>query len=188
MKNFALGLIFTMPLPAVAGEQLKLPYYDWGACPFECCTYQEWETSKKVIAREKPSNTSKTLFSVPAKKPVIGITGVVITTKPGITRILKPVKLGYTKDQKGPMLSLKPGETIYTLHYLGEGYDLFWYKEGIYSDQCDLSDGDFNVKVESRPKTNWWVKFKDSKGRVGWSQVNNNFKHMDACEYWQTLR
>jgi hypothetical protein len=189
MKFTTLFLLCAVSLPSIASEQLKLPYYDWGACPFECCTYKEWETNKPVIAHEKPLSSSKTLFAVPAKQAVTGLTGVVITTKPGVTRILKPVQLGYTKDEKGPMLSLKSGEKIYTLHYLGEGYDLFWYKGNTYSDQCDVSDNSFgnapfasDVKVESRPKTIWWVKFKDSKGHVGWSEVNNNFDHMDACE------
>ena len=189
MIHLALCLLLSIPFPTFAGERLKLPHYDWGACPFECCTYKEWETTKPVVAREEPSNSSKTLFTVSAKQPVTGLTGVVITTKPGITLILKPVQLGYTKDEKGPMLSLKPGDKIYTLHYLGEGYDLFWYNGSTYSDQCDVSENAFgnvpfssDVKVESRPKTNWWVKFKDSKGHVGWSEVNENFDHMDACE------
>ena len=25
-----------------------LPYYDWGACPFECCTYRAWTTNDDV--------------------------------------------------------------------------------------------------------------------------------------------
>jgi hypothetical protein len=189
MKYSTLLLLFGISLPTLASEQLKLPHYDWGACPFECCTYKEWETTRQVTAHEKPSNTSKVLFTVREKQAVTGLTGVVITTRPGVTRILKHVQLGYTKDEKGPMLFLMPGERIYTLHYLGEGYDLFWYKGNIYSDQCDVSENAFgdmpfasDVKVESRPQTSWWVKFKDSKGRVGWSKVNRNFDHMDACE------
>jgi hypothetical protein len=133
-KHVAILFLCAITPPAIAIEQLKLPHYDWGACPFECCTYKEWETSKPVIAHEKPSNSSKSLFTIPAKQAVTGLTGVVITTKPGITRILKPVQLGFSKDGKGPLLSLMPGEKIYTLHYLGEGNDLFWYKGNTYSD------------------------------------------------------
>src|SRR5437773_1794841 len=33
--GFAAGLV-------LAGDEPELPYYDWGACPFECCTYREW--------------------------------------------------------------------------------------------------------------------------------------------------
>ncbi len=82
-----------------------------------------------------------------------------------------------------------PGEKIYTLHYLGEGNDLFWYKGNTYSDKCNVFENAFgdvpfssDVRVEARPETSWWVKFKDSKGNVGWSEVNEHFDHMDACE------
>lgn len=189
MRSAVSVLLAVLVAPAIGAERLPLPYYDWGACPFECCTYREWETSKPVVAREKPSEKAKEVFRVAARKRVIGITGVVITTKSGVTRILKPVELGYDKNGKGPLLSLRPGEAIYPLHYLGEGYDLFWYKGRTYSDQCCDPEGAFGnvpladvIKIETRPETKWWVKFRDSKGRVGWSEVDDNFDHMDACE------
>ncbi len=187
--RIALGLAWAVSLPALAEEKPKLPFYDWGACPFECCTYREWETTKPVVAREEPKANARKLFTLRAQQPVTGITGVVITTKPGVTRILKPLQLGYTKDDKGPMLSLKPGEKIYTLHYVGEANDLFWYQGNTYVDQCSVPEGAFGnvpfsaeVKVESRPKTRWWVKIKDQSGRIGWVEEQDNFAHMDACE------
>jgi len=185
-------IVFALFLPFCSASseeaKLKLPFYDWGACPFECCTYRNWETNKPVIVRDKPSGTANELFRIPTHQPVLGITGVVITTKPGVSKIVKPVQLGYSKDGKGPLLSLLPGEAIYTLHYLGEGYELFWYEGHTYSDQSNVSEqayGDVpfegTVKVESRPETTWWVKIKDKKGRKGWSEESDGFDNMDAC-------
>jgi hypothetical protein len=60
------------------------------------------------------------------------LTGVEITTKAGRIKVLKPIELGYAEGIKYPAIKAVPGET---LHYLGEGFDLFWYKGKIYSDQ-----------------------------------------------------
>ena len=76
-------------------------------------------------------------------------------------------------NSKSPELSLKPGEVVYTLHYLGEGYDLFWYHGKTYHDQISIAEDAWGnvpfhetLKVESRPKTEWWVKIKDHAGTL----------------------
>ena len=48
------SLIFLAGLSRAAEntEQPKLPYYDWGACPFECCTYQDWTAIKSIRVME----------------------------------------------------------------------------------------------------------------------------------------
>ena len=61
---------------------------------------------------------------------VEGITGVVITSRPGISKVLSPMMLG-----DNPSVRVSPGEVLYTLHYMGEGYDLFWFRGRTYSDQ-----------------------------------------------------
>lgn len=47
-------------------EKPRQPYYDWGRCPFEGCTYQAWTTKQEVIVRAEPSMTAKALFRLPA--------------------------------------------------------------------------------------------------------------------------
>lgn len=187
MKYFALYFFCAISASALAEDAPSVPYYDWGACPFECCAYKEWTTSKPIVAYEKPSRSSKKRFTMPAKQAVTGITGVVITNRYGIVRILKPVKLGYTQNSEGTVLSLAPGEKIYRLHYLGEGSDIFWYKGKTYEGQFDESTEEGSavsgsIKLETDYDATWWVQFKDSKGRVGWSEGEANFDHMDTCE------
>ncbi|MEH8130423.1 hypothetical protein [Aeromonas veronii] len=72
---------------ASANEKPPVPYYDWGGCPFEGCTYQQWTTKQEVVARAEPSLTAKTLFKVPRGQNVEGLTGVVIVEKPGIVKV-----------------------------------------------------------------------------------------------------
>ncbi|KIQ81075.1 hypothetical protein [Aeromonas sp. L_1B5_3] len=165
---------------ASASEQLSVPYYDWGSCPFEGCTYQQWTTKQEVIARAKPSWTAKALFKVPRGKKVEGLTGVVIVEKAGTVKILKPVKLGYNDKGEGPLLNLKAGEQLYTLASIGEGAMRFWYKGKTYT--LDYDYGRTQIKYGATPKSQWWVKIRDQQGREGWVAEAKNFAHMDRFE------
>ena len=106
-----------------------------------------------------------------------GLTGVVITTKYGITKIVQPIQIGYTHDSKSPELSLQPGEVVYTLHYQGEAYDLFWYKGKTYSDQISLPDNAWGtppnsqaLQIITRPEYEWWAIIQDKNGNIGWTK------------------
>ncbi len=182
------SVVCMLPTVSCAAELPRLPYRDWGACPFECCTYKTWETTRVVAVHERPDSASKPVFTLAARKPVQGIGGVVITHQVGITRILKPIEIGYDSKGKGPLLSLKAGERIYTLHDVGAAYDLFWYRGKVYTDQVGLSEDAFGniseapLKIESRPRTEWWAKIRSDNGHIGWAEVRDNFDHIDACE------
>ena len=83
---------------------------------------------------------------------------------------------------------LQAGELLYTLHYLGEGFDLFWYKGQVYSDQIasdkpdpDPPPPDLNVQVLSRPHYVWWAKVRHKDGRTGWTNEPHKFGNVDAC-------
>jgi len=174
---------------ASAQEKPPIPYNDWGACPFECCTYREWETTKQLNVHAKRSVHSPVAFHLAEHQKVVGVTGVVVTLQYGVTHVLMPIAVGYTANGDAPQLSLKPGDVLYTLHYLGEGQDLFWYRGKTYSDQVSVpTDTSGNIPTgsklrdESQPKTEWWVKVKATNGRTGWSNETGSFAHMDRCE------
>jgi hypothetical protein len=170
-------------------EKPKLPYFDWGACPFEGCTYREWEANAPVIAYKSRSTKAEVAFHVQKGERVDGVTGVVITYQFGISKVLKPTTLGYTPKGSKPELNLKPGELLYTLHYAGEGWDLFWYKGKVYTDQINANDPlsgppppGLIVQVLTSPKIVWWVKIKNKSGAVGWTTETERFDHMDKFE------
>lgn len=179
-------------LPAFGQERPPLPYIDQGACPFECCTYRLWRAKKVVVAYAEPKKGASVAFTIKNGQQVTAETGFVVTSKAGITKVLKPIKLGYDKDSKSsapkPLLDLKPGELLYTLHYLGEGFDLFWYKGRVYSDQIssDKVDPDppapeLNLQALSLPEADWWVKVRTKEGRIGWIKNPPYFENSDAC-------
>jgi hypothetical protein len=169
-------------------ERPPLPYFDWDACPFECCTYRDWRANAPLKVYETRSVKGKVVFEVKQGESVRGVTGVVLTHHYGVSKVLKPIKLGYPLKGEMPVLSLQPGELLYTLHYLGEGFDLFWYKGNLYSDQIsarephtDPPPPDLNVQVISIPKSEWWVKIRNRQGKSGWSRETQKFDNMDAC-------
>jgi len=167
-----------------------LPYYDNGACPFECCVYGAWKSNEEVKAYKEPKNDAPIVFAINKDEKVEAITGFVVTHKVGVTKVIKPIKMGYLQgsDDNEEKLNLKPGELVYTLHYAGEGYDLFWYKGKIYSDQISINKPDRDpppphllLQVISRPDADWWVKIKNNKGQIGWIKNPPYFEGSDAC-------
>lgn len=172
------------------GQKLPpLPYMDWGACPFECCTYRGWEATREVKIYTSRKEGSKISFVLAKGELAIGVTGVVLTKSYGITKILKPVKIGYTPVSTAPELSLKAGDFVYTLHYAGEASDFFWYRGSVYTDQILVpeiamgsSPNEQSIEIVSRPDYEWWVKVQNKAGRVGWTKETKVFAHMDACE------
>src|SRR5713226_2659673 len=117
-------------------EKPPIPYYDHGACPFECCTYREWTATTEAVLRKEFNESSPVVSTVKPGEKVRGLTGVVITTKAGPVKILKTQTLH--RDNGKDEVSLKPGDVIYNIHYVGEGYDKFWFKGQLLVDQTDI--------------------------------------------------
>ena len=128
------------------------------------------------------------VFTIKKDEWVTAETGVVITYKAGITKVLKPMKLGYQEGQREPSLEVEHGDILYILHYAGEGFDLFWFKGKKYYDQIASDKPDpnppspeLNVQVISRPEADWWVRVKNKKGQTGWIKNPPYFENADAC-------
>jgi hypothetical protein len=173
---------------SLPGEKPPLPYYDWNACPFECCTYRTWKVNQTVTAYASRNEKAAIVFQAKRGEWVRGTTGVVITKRYGLTKILKPLELGYRPKSRKPELFLQPGTVVYTLHYTGEGMGLFWYNGSTYVDQIAARDPDpdppppdLNVQVVSLPSYDWWVKIKNNNGLEGWTRETRKFGNMDAC-------
>lgn len=150
----------------------SLPFYDWNACPFEGCTYGEWtaEATVEVFDTWKPSR--KRIATVRTKAVVTGISGAVITYKPGVIRL----------NEDLPRDDLQRGDTILTYTYRGEGFSAVWFKGRFYRDyditfakwpdgsgclgnDCAANYVDLGEKV-------WWAKVRMRSGVVGWVNMN----------------
>jgi hypothetical protein len=149
---------------ARSADELKPPavYIDKGACPFECCTYREW------VAR-----TDVTLLNLPDGKSVVGLIkkGEKVLALTGeIHSVPQPV----VARRDFPDARVKSGDTVYVLHYVGEGYWKIWHDGKV--DEIEDFPG-----AGSKPKATWWVQLKISTGAVGWAVEHKNFDNQDAC-------
>ncbi len=158
-----------------------LPFFDWGACPFECCTYREWTANAPIQILKSRRHNAPVAFELKQGEEVRGITGVVVTTRAGEARVFRSIEIGKKR------LKVSPGEIVYILHYEGEGYWKFWLRGQIDSDQIpDIDDSAVDAELDLRivipPETSWWVKVKNTSGQVGWTDETEHFDHMDACE------
>jgi hypothetical protein len=167
-------LFFVMATGAISLAQKPpgppTPYYDGGACPFECCTYREWGVVKPTVLRRAMNDISPIVARLRTGEKVVGVTGVVITTEPGIVRALKRTTVGNIRVNRG--------DRIYVLTNLGEGFAKVWFR-GRISEGEPYDERIF--KLIRRAKSVWWVKIKDRRGRVGWSRLPENFNNVDQC-------
>ena len=182
LRTLLLRIVFPSLLLAtsVYAQKSQPPanYADNGACPFECCTYRRWSVVKDTVIYKQRSESSGVAFRVRKGEHVTGITGVVITLTPGKAVVRKATTIGEGRRQA----KLKPGDVLYLLHYLGEGFFRIWFNGRIYDNEMpDPSDANSKINVLNQPKTVWWMKVKNSRNQVGWTRQNDNFGDMDAC-------
>ena len=148
--------------------------------------------NEDVTAYTQPAGGAEVAFTIRSGEWVTAETGFVVTTKMGVTKVLKPVTLGYPHEgddpNPKPVLNLEPGELLYTLHYLGEGYDVFWYKGRLYSDQISSPEPDPDppppsriLQVLSRPDEAWWIKVRSEGDQIGWIVDPPYFANSDRC-------
>jgi hypothetical protein len=170
-------LLISQAAPNNAAE-LRLPYYDWNACPFECCTYRTWKAKTAVkILRERRLD-SPVAYELRAGDSVQAFTGVVVTTKAGEVRALSD---GVVGDSNIPV---RTGDVIRILRPQGEGFWKIWFKGHVDSEELlNLHDlpSERGLRVVSSPEITWWVKVRTRDGRVGWTTATEDFDGRDAC-------
>lgn len=159
------------------GQNRRPPanYEDYGACPFECCTYRRWSVNANTVLYKQRSKSSGVAFRVKKGEHVIGLTGVVITVKPGQA----VAKSATTTNTSGRNVRLRPGDLLYLLTYEGEDVFKIWYRGKVFEANTYMNQKD--IKVLNRPQAVWWIKVKNNRGQVGWTKQNQNFGDMDAC-------
>ncbi|MBX7053451.1 MAG: hypothetical protein K1X36_00715 [Pyrinomonadaceae bacterium] len=170
---FGIILAMTALGSAVSGQSKSkptIPFVDKGACPFECCTYREWTVDKATAVRSAMRDSSPIAFRLKQGERVKGVTGVVVTSRPGEVRVLKRTKIGRFTANKG--------DTLYLLTYIGEGFHKVWYR-GNMTEEETYDPAKF--REISQPISEWWVKVRNSRGQIGWSREPDNFGNKDQC-------
>ena len=149
-----------------------MPFYDWGACPYEGCAYRQWTTHRSVTVYDTWKQGRRPIAQLAEGDRVIGISGMVVTLVPGRIRM----------DRDLPGEDLQRGDTILTYAYRGEGYAAVWYK-GRYTSDFDISfaklpdgtgcGGEHCAATYTDLGTKfWWAEVKLESGRIGWVEMD----------------
>src|ERR1019366_7934991 len=81
-----------------------LPFYDWGAYPYETCAYRQWAVHRSVTVYDTWKSERRPIGHLAVGDQVTGITGAVVTFKPGLIRM----------DRDLPDQDLRRGDTVLT--------------------------------------------------------------------------
>ncbi|MEQ1637855.1 MAG: hypothetical protein ABL903_14315 [Methylococcales bacterium] len=147
-----------------------IPYQDFGACPFEYCKYGKWIAKKETSIRTDMQKDSPISFTIKPGEIVSAFTGVVITSKPGKAKVIKPIVFGD--------ITANVGDIVYLLTNHGEGVSTIWYKGRSWESDFDMT---VNLEYLKRSESVWWVKIKSNLGQIGWSNEASNFGNKDVC-------
>jgi hypothetical protein len=149
-----------------------LPFYDWGACPYETCHYGEWTAYRPATVYDTWKEGRRSIAQLAAGDKVTGITGAVVTFTPGLIRM----------DRDLPDQDLRRGDTLLTYAYRGEGFFAVWFK-GKYHSEFDttfakLPDGagcggeHCAATYLDLGKKTWWAQVKLNSGITGWVEMD----------------
>lgn len=166
------------PMKAATPEP-RIPVIDYGACPFEGCTFEKWLVTRDDTLLSTWKNGGKPITTVHKGEVVVGLTGVHVTYEPDRIQVTESI----------PELHLQSGDIILRYMYHGEGFADFWAKGQWKKDQQwdfiteeDHSGclRDCSAKVIEGGRKVWWVRVKTSKGSIGWTKANGQFDCIDA--------
>ncbi len=149
-----------------------LPFYDWGACPYEGCGYGPWTAKRPVTVYVTWKTGRRTISQLAVGDRATGVTGAVVTVEPGVIRM----------DRDLPEQDLRRGDTILTYAFRGEGFSAVWFK-GKYHPQFDISfakwpDGTgcggahCAATYVNLGKKSWWVEVKLTSGAACWVEID----------------
>ena len=112
----------------VTPRGIELPYRVEPACPGEGCSYGTWVACDSVPLYRAAGELSPTgLYLSPEQQ--FGVTsGAVIVDAPTVVVVSRPTRqVPFSVDA----LTFDPGDTLYVLDYLGEGFFNAWYADSI---------------------------------------------------------
>lgn len=172
-------------------ETPPVPFLDWGACPFECCTYGTWTARRPVKVHAQRRTRSRVVFTVGEGEAVEAQTGVVVTSQATRLVMRRELLLVDQASASAESSRARPGD-VHLLTERGEGHFVAWH-EGRILRSLDVSFLNGRACAQAPPadscpghvtakgRSTWWIKLRNSRGQVGWTAEADAFGGNDAC-------
>lgn len=182
-----------LPAAPVAAQPPDSVRVRRGACPFECCQYGEWTAGTPIPAYAVEGEaTAAPAFLLQPGESFQALDGNVHVERVGVVEVTRPVR-PFTLAERPDQPELAPGDTIYVLDYLGEGYyrvwwagtaltaEGFWARPGEARSRAGSTEIDGRLRVE--PRARWWVHVRTVGGESGWIEMREGVRVAgnDAC-------
>ncbi len=181
LRIIFVSLLYLLAARACLAQTAPAPIEEAGACPFECCSYREWETLTTVALVAEPLENSPTLRTLSKANKVRALTGKVITKVPGEFVVTRP------RD------SFKVNQTLYLYNYLGEGFYKAWHQgkwaeinigccsDGSIPGCFTKSDEDCWGRLLKKPDSTWWARIETADKKRFWTKDTDKFGNQDNC-------
>jgi hypothetical protein len=164
----------------------RIPYIDYGRCPFECCQFGKWIVKSTIPVYEFEDDTTVIDYFLRMDDTIFAETGNLHIEQFGKILVTKPV------DEFGV------GDTLIALSCWGEESYRVWTKGRFYevpifwaTSNVRVQDDRYSGIVLKPPQMIWWVRFHDHSGKVGWLRLVNTepfcfmleeeIRGMDGC-------
>jgi hypothetical protein len=182
--------IASSTVSAVDGPSFRIPpdsvLIRRDVCPFECCRYGVWVARSVVPVFGAERSRADTVTVLQPGDSVTAETGDVHVT--ALTRVVVTREVREVSSMEGGH-TFVPGDTLFVLDYLGEGFYSAWMDGEMYQPeqfwtelQNWTEDGEADGYSVGDRETEWWVRVRTS-ALEGWINVTNDvsFDGADTC-------
>lgn len=157
-------------------------------CPFECCTYGEWNVIECFTAFEEQNSASTQVFAAEPGDTVRGISGDVHVIEPGVVLIKHELPEWDWEFKENPLPPVQPGDTLLVLDGLGEGLYNVFHRDTVFTVMSNWRSRenlaqleDWIVEqtggiLESYPETVWWAPVENRSGQRGWVDMGESIR------------
>lgn len=174
------------PEPAADGRGvsvppgLAFPYRVEPACPGEGCAYGSWLACDSVLLYEDPQDSGPGGSYLLPGRAFDVTTGAVIVDAPTVVAVTAPRRqvLAFSEDA----ITFQPGDTLYVLDYLGEGFFNAWHADSVlevevfwpWESFMPGEDFEYGGEVVQEGEASFWVNTRGPDGTAGWVWVDSS--------------
>lgn len=177
--------------PALMAQAIpRAPYLTRMACPGECCQLGGWVALQRTPVFRAARDTTTVAFVLQAGDSVVADSSELWADRIGLVTVpARGARLEEWDPVPAPPPS--PGDTLYLVGYLGEGFWDARYRgaayavPGFWPDPGNAPDAGTapGARLLTPVETQWWVHLRRPAGDAGWLwyRFDYHFEGVDSC-------